>query len=111
MVTINLKVSMCRDIIANSNMTKAYVINPCDSCNNDVNTPLNAIHVHIYSDYVIHFECTCIVEEKINYRTACTSDTFCAKLVRATSVRVLPKCRPMIVYKKEKLPHFFELHS
>ena len=47
MVTINLKVSMCRDTIANSNMTKAYVINPCDSCNNDVNTPLNAIHVHI----------------------------------------------------------------
>ena len=50
------------------------------------------------------------IEEKINYRTACTSDTFCAKLVRATSVRLLPKCRPMIVYKKEKLPHFFELH-
>ena len=24
---------------------------------------------------------------------------FCAKLVRGTSVRVLPKCRPMIVYK------------
>ena len=47
--------------IANSNMKKAYVINPCDSCNNDVNTPLNAIHVHIYSDYVIHFECRCIV--------------------------------------------------
>ena len=61
MVTINLKVSMCRDIIANSNMTKAYFINPCDSCNNDVNTPLNAIHVHTYSDYVIHFECMCIV--------------------------------------------------
>ena len=31
MVTINLKVSMCRDIIANGNITKAYVINPCDS--------------------------------------------------------------------------------
>ena len=60
-VTINLKVIMYIDIIANSNMTKAYVINPCDSCNNDVNTPLNAIHVQIYSDYVIHFECTCIV--------------------------------------------------
>ena len=52
-----------------------------------------------------------VLEEKINYRTACTSDTFCAKLVRATSVRILPKCRPMIVYKREKLPHFFELHS
>ena len=38
---------MCRDIIANSNMTKAYFIHPRDSCNNDVNTPLNAIHVHI----------------------------------------------------------------
>ena len=67
MVTMNLKVSMCRDIIANSNITKAYFINPCDSCNILltlvilVNTPLNAIHVHIYSDYVIHFECTCIV--------------------------------------------------
>ena len=47
MVTINLKVSMCRDIIANSNITKAYVVNPCDSCNTDVNTPLNAIHVHV----------------------------------------------------------------
>ena len=46
MVTINLKVSMC--IIANSNITKSYVINPCDSCNTDVNTPLNAIHVHVY---------------------------------------------------------------
>ena len=63
MVTINLKVSMCRDIIANSNMTKAYFINPCDSCNNDVNTPLNAIHVHIYSDYVIHFELACVIQE------------------------------------------------
>ena len=30
------------------------------------------------------------------------SDTLCAKLVRGTSVRVLPKCSPMIVYKKEK---------
>ena len=46
MVTINLKVSMCRDIIANSNITKAYVVNPCDSCNTEVNTPLNAIHGH-----------------------------------------------------------------
>ena len=61
MVTINLKVSMFRDIIANSNITKSYVFNPYDSCNTDVNTPLNAIHVHVYSDYVIHFECTCIV--------------------------------------------------
>ena len=52
MVTINLKVSMCGDSIANSNITKAYVINPCDSCNTVVNTPLNAIHVHVYSDYV-----------------------------------------------------------
>ena len=55
MVIINLKVSMCRDIIANSNITKSYVVNPCDSCNTDVNTPLNAIHVHVYSDYVISF--------------------------------------------------------
>ena len=31
MVTINLKVSMCRDIIANSNITKEYVVIPCDS--------------------------------------------------------------------------------
>ena len=45
MVTINLKVSMCRDIIANGNITKLYVVNPYDSCNTDVNTPLNAIHV------------------------------------------------------------------
>ena len=55
MVTINLKVSMCRDIIANSNTTKSYVFNPYDSCNTDVNTLLNAIHVHVYSDYVISF--------------------------------------------------------
>ena len=55
MVTINLKISMCRDIIANSNITKAYVVNPCDSFNNVVNTPHNAIHVHVYSDYVISF--------------------------------------------------------
>ena len=47
MVTINLKVSMCRDTIANSNMTKAYVVNPC---NTDVNIPLNTIDVHVYSD-------------------------------------------------------------
>ena len=46
MVTINLKVSMCRDIIANGNITKASVVNPCDSCNTD-NAPLNAIHVHV----------------------------------------------------------------
>ena len=58
MVTINLKVSMCRDIITNSNITKAYI---CDSCNTDVKTPLSAIHVHMYSDYVISFECTCSV--------------------------------------------------
>ena len=38
---------MCRDIIANSNITKVFVFNPCDSCNTDVNTPLNAIHVHV----------------------------------------------------------------
>ena len=47
MVTINLKVSMCRDIIANGNIIKSYVGNPCDSCNTDVNTPLNVIHVHV----------------------------------------------------------------
>ena len=51
MVTINLKVSMCRDIIANSNITKAYVVNPCHSCNTDVSTPLNVI---VYSDYVMN---------------------------------------------------------
>ena len=61
MVTINLKVSMCRDIVTNSNISKSYVFNPYDSCNTDVNTPLNAVHVHVYSDYVIHFECTCII--------------------------------------------------
>ena len=49
---VTIDKSMCGDIIANSNMTKAY---PCDSCNNDVNTPHNAIHVHVYSDYVISF--------------------------------------------------------
>ena len=47
MVTINLKVCMCTDIIANSNITTAYVVNRCDSCNTDGNTPLNAIHVHV----------------------------------------------------------------
>ena len=55
MVTINLKVSMSRDIIAYSNITKSYVFNPYDSSNTDVNTPLNAIHVHVYSDYVMSF--------------------------------------------------------
>ena len=50
MVIINLKVSTYRDIIANSNITKSYVFNPCDSCNTDVSTPLNAIHVQVYSD-------------------------------------------------------------
>ena len=38
---------MCTDIIANSNITKVFVVNPCDSRNTDVNTPLNAIHVHV----------------------------------------------------------------
>ena len=47
MVTIHLEVGMCKDIIANSNITKAYVVNPCHSCNTaDVITPVNAIHVH-----------------------------------------------------------------
>ena len=53
LVTINLKVSMSRDIIANSKITKAYyVVNPCDSCKTDVNTPLNAIHVHYMNVYM-----------------------------------------------------------
>ena len=51
----SLGTRLCRDIIANSNITKAYVVNPCDSCNTDVDTLFNAIHVHIYSDYVILF--------------------------------------------------------
>ena len=51
MVTISLKVSIYIDIIANSNITKAFIVNPCYSCNTDVNTSLNAIHVH-YMDYV-----------------------------------------------------------
>ena len=58
-VTINLKVSMCRDIIVNN-----IVVNPCDSCNADVYTPLNAIHVHLYSDYV---NCTCIAHGLYTY--------------------------------------------
>ena len=59
MITINLKVTMCRDIIANSNITKVHVVNPYDSCNTDVNTFLSGIHVHVhvYSDYIIS---TCI---------------------------------------------------
>ena len=64
MVTINLKVSMCRDI-ANTNITKSYVFNPCDSCNTDVNTPLNAIHIHIYSDYVIYSTLTLYVYSQL----------------------------------------------
>ena len=49
MVTINRKVStcMCRDTITNSNITKVFVVNPCDSCNTDVDTPLNVIYVHV----------------------------------------------------------------
>ena len=67
MVTINLKVSMCREIIANSNITKSYVFNPYDSCITDVYTTLNAIHVQscmyiVY--YVLRFECTCIVRRR-----------------------------------------------
>ena len=46
MVTTNLKVSTCRDIMANSNITKSYCFNCNDSCSTDVNTPLNAISVH-----------------------------------------------------------------
>ena len=38
-----------------SNITKAFIVNPCGSCNIDINTSLNAIHVH-YMDYVI-IEC------------------------------------------------------
>ena len=52
MVTINLKVSMCRDTITNSNITKVFVVNPCDSCNTDVDTPLNVIHVMSHSSTV-----------------------------------------------------------
>ena len=40
---ISTHASMCRDIIANSNITKGFIVNPCDSCNTDVNTSLNAI--------------------------------------------------------------------
>ena len=50
MVTINLKVSMHRDIIANSNITKSYANNNIAKSyvvNIDVNTHLNAIHVYI----------------------------------------------------------------
>ena len=35
MVTINLKVSMCRDIIANSNIPRAFNLNPCSSYTTD----------------------------------------------------------------------------
>ena len=55
MVTIHLKVNMCRDTIANSNITKLFVVNPCDSCNTDVNTPLKGTCIHVYSDYVISY--------------------------------------------------------
>ena len=54
MVTINLKVSMCRDTIANSNITKVFVVNPCDSCNTDVDTPLNVIHVHMSQSSTVY---------------------------------------------------------
>ena len=60
MVTINLKVGMCRYIITNSNITKAFVIYPCVSYNTVGNTTINTIHdVHchrmlIYSDYVMN---------------------------------------------------------
>ena len=56
MVIINLKISMCRDIIANSNITKACIVNTSDSCNTDVNTPLNAIHVHL-SHSTVYRDC------------------------------------------------------
>ena len=57
MVTIHLKVSMCRDTIANSNITKVFVVNPCDSCNTDVDTPLNVIHVHVTQYYCVYRNC------------------------------------------------------
>ena len=64
-VTINQTVSMSRDIIANSNITKAYIVNPC---NTDVNTPNSAIHVHVYRDYLnlyVHSTYTYIVASVI----------------------------------------------
>ena len=57
MVTIHLKVSLCRDTIANSNITKLFVVNPCDSCNTDVNTPLNVIHVHVTQQHCVYRDC------------------------------------------------------
>ena len=57
-VTINLKVSMCRDTIANSNITKVFVVNPCDSCNTDVDTPLNVIHDMSHSSTITQYSST-----------------------------------------------------
>ena len=57
METINLKVSMCRDTIANSNITKVFVVNPCDSSNTDVDTPLNVIHDMSHSSTVYNRHC------------------------------------------------------
>ena len=54
MVTINLKVSMCRDIIANSNITKSYVLNPYDSCNTDVHTLMIHTVIHTVIHTMIH---------------------------------------------------------
>ena len=57
MVTINLKVSMCRDTFANSNITKVFVLNPCDSCNTDVDISLNVIHVHVTQQHCVYRDC------------------------------------------------------
>ena len=42
-------------------LSKAFIVNPCDSCNTDVHTPLNANMVHVYSNYAISFGCAYIV--------------------------------------------------
>ena len=49
MATSNLKFGMCRDIIANSNITKAFIIHPCDSC---IPNAIHVVRMYVHIEHV-----------------------------------------------------------
>ena len=51
-ITVTLAAHARRRLI-----TKVFVVNPCDSCNTDVDTPLNVIHVHVTQYYCVYRDC------------------------------------------------------
>ena len=91
-----LCLALCSDGSLLTRLALRYYTTYLCACTSTI-WPCKEISVATYMYIHVYIAFWKLSRASVLERRPCTSDSFCAKLIRATSMRVVPKCRPMTV--------------